>query len=279
MALLYKSAQQSYVHMRNLSTNLYTFYIFQITPAIMLNFLGKRALVTGAGSGLGRAIAVRLSELKAEVTAVDVAKDRLEKLKEQYSSIHTVQADLCNWQQTKDALQNETPFQLLVNNAGIALLQPMLEVTEDSFDKTFDVNVKALINTTQIVATDLIKRNMKGSIVNISSIAAFKYNNDMGVYGASKAAVNYLTKSMALDLGPKGIRVNAICPSYIQQTDICNIFVEHYSMSDKRLRKAHPLGEIPSLTDIVNSTLFLLHDDSAKTTGLLLTLDSGCTLI
>lgn len=118
----------------------------------------------------------------------------MDNLIKQDSKIKTVCVDLRNWNETKKAVQNVLPIDLLVNNAGVAFLKPFLEATPEDFDITFDVNVKAVMNVSQIVANDLIKRKISGSIVNLSSQASEAALQDHSVYCASKGALQMLTR-------------------------------------------------------------------------------------
>ncbi|CAH1978274.1 unnamed protein product [Acanthoscelides obtectus] len=180
-----------------------------------ISFHGKRALVTGASQGIGREIVKQLAKCGAKVIAVARNKDALVSLKNEVPSIETIALDLSNWNKTKTGLANVGPIDLLVNNAGLAILGPLTEVEEQDVDRLFDINVKALINVTQVVIQDLVARNASGSIVNVSSQASLVGLNNHTVYCASKGAVDAFTRAAALEYGPKNIRVNSVNPTVI----------------------------------------------------------------
>nr|CAI5860565.1 unnamed protein product [Callosobruchus analis] len=136
-------------------------------------------------------------------------------LKNEIPSIETIALDLSDWNKTKQGLANIGPIDLLVNNAGLAILGPLTEVKESDVDRLFDINVKAMINVTQIVVQDLVARKAPGSIVNVSSQASLVGLNNHTVYCATKGAVDSFTRAAALEYGPKNIRVNAVNPTVI----------------------------------------------------------------
>lgn len=123
--------------------------------------------------------------------------------------------DLGDWEATERALGSVGPVDLLVNNAAVALLQPFLEVTKDAFDRSFEVNLRAVIQVSQIVARGLIARGAPGAIVNISSQCSQRAVTNHSVYCSTKGALDMLTKVMALELGPHKIRVNAVNPTVV----------------------------------------------------------------
>ncbi|KFM69898.1 L-xylulose reductase, partial [Stegodyphus mimosarum] len=179
------------------------------------NFRGKRALVTGAGRGIGRAVAVELAKRGADVIALSRTKVHLDELKNEIPQVEIVCADISNWRETESVIKSLGPIDLLVNNAGVASLQDVGCVTEEEFDRCFSVNVKAVINISQVVANSLKERGASGSIVNISSQAALVAIPEHATYCASKGALDQLTKVMALELGPFQIRVNSVNPTVV----------------------------------------------------------------
>ncbi|CAH2291821.1 L-xylulose reductase [Pelobates cultripes] len=129
--------------------------------------------------------------------------------------VETICVDLADWSATEAALSSVGPVDLLVNNAAVAKLQPFLEVTEEVFDQSFAVNVKSALLVSQIVARQMIAREVPGAIVNVSSQASQRALQDHSVYCATKGALDTLTKVMALELGPNKIRVNAVNPTVV----------------------------------------------------------------
>ncbi|XP_032178079.1 carbonyl reductase [NADPH] 2-like isoform X1 [Mustela erminea] len=167
-----------------------------------LNFSGGRALVTGAGKGIGRGTVKALHALGAAVVAVSRTNTDLVSLSEQCPGIETVCVDLGDWEATERALGNVGPVDLLVNNAATLQTQPFLEVTKHVFDRTFNVNLRSVVQVSQIVARGLIQRGVPGSIVNVSSMVAHVTFPNLAVYSSTKGAMTALTKVMAAELGP-----------------------------------------------------------------------------
>lgn len=238
-----------------------------------ISFAGKRALVTGAGKGIGRATVLALARCGAEVTAVTRTQADLDSLVLECPSVRPVCVDLSDWGSTEAALKDVGPVDLLVNNAAIASLQPFLEVTPEQFDKSFNLNVKAALQVSQIVARGMKSRGTGGSIVNISSQASQKGIQDHAVYCATKGALDMLTKVMALELGPYQIRVNSVNPTVVM-TDMGRIGWSDPEKA-KTMTSRIPLGRFAEVEEVVNSILFLLSDKSAMTNGVALPVDGG----
>ncbi|XP_016102051.1 L-xylulose reductase isoform X2 [Sinocyclocheilus grahami] len=238
-----------------------------------ITFSGKRALVTGAGKGIGRATALALARCGSEVTAVTRTKADLDNLVQECPSIKPVCVDLSDWDATEQALKDVGPVDLLVNNAACAKLQPFLEVTPDQFDMSFNVNVKAALHVAQIVARGMKARGSGGSIVNISSQASQCALKDHAVYCATKGALDMLTRVMALELGPDQIRVNSVNPTVVM-TEMGKIGWSDPEKA-KSMTSRIPLGKFAEVEDVVNSILFLLSDKSAMTNGVILPVDGG----
>ncbi|CAB0029935.1 unnamed protein product [Trichogramma brassicae] len=163
--------------------------------AIMnISFEGKRILVTGAGQGIGRETALRLSKFKGTVIALSKTQKNLDSLVKEDPRIQTVCVDLGDWAATRRAVKSVLPIDLLVNNAGVARLDPFLTAKPEDFDDTFNVNLKSIMNVSQVVAADMVARKVPGSIVNLSSQASLVAITDHATYCASKAALDMLTK-------------------------------------------------------------------------------------
>ena len=237
------------------------------------NFSGKRALVTGAGGGIGRATALKLAQLGAEVIALSKTQANLDSLKAENPAIKTICVDIGNWEETRAAVKKFTPIHLLVNNAGIAQLAPFVDQTSEEFDRSFSVNVKAVMNVSQIVGSDLVARKSRGSIVNVSSQAALRAFENHTIYCATKAALDAMTRNMALELGPKGIRVNSVNPT-VTKTEMSLV-----GWSDQK-KKDWMIGRIPQkkfaeVEDVVNAIVYLLCDSSDMVNGIVLPVDGG----
>uniref|UniRef100_A0A8C5Q867 Dicarbonyl and L-xylulose reductase n=1 Tax=Leptobrachium leishanense TaxID=445787 RepID=A0A8C5Q867_9ANUR len=238
-----------------------------------MEFAGRRALVTGAGKGIGRDTVKALRAAGAEVIALSRSPEDLESLSKECPGVETVCVDLGDWSATEAALHTTGPVDLLVNNAAVALLQPFLEVTEEAFDRSFAVNVKSALLVSQIVARRMIERGVPGAIVNVSSQASQRALQTHTVYCATKGALDSMTRMMALELGPHKIRVNAVNPTVVMTT----MGRENWSDPEQagRMLCRIPLGRFAEVEDVVNSILFLLSDKSSMITGSCLPVDGG----
>ena len=237
------------------------------------NFSGKRALVTGAGAGIGRATALRLAQLGAQVIAISKTQANLDSLKNENPAIETFCVDVSDWTETRSVVSKLTPIHLLVNNAACGLLNPMHEATPEEFDTSFNVNVKSIMNISQIVSADLVSRKEKGNIVNLSSQAGQRALMDHIIYSATKAAVDSFTKSMALELGPKGIRVNAVSPTVVM-TAMGRLNWLKPEKSAPMIARI-PQGKFAEVEDVVNAIVYLLSDSSDMVNGHLLPVEGG----
>lgn len=238
-----------------------------------INFQGKRILVTGAGQGIGKELALRLSSYSGEVVALSKSSENLQKLVSLDGRIKTICVDLRNWEDTRKAVERILPIDLLVNNAGVARLTPFLNATPEEFDLIFDVNVKAIMNVSQVVAKDMIERNVAGSIVNVSSQASKAALKDHAVYCSSKGAVDMLTKTMALELGPYNIRVNTVNPTVVL-TEMGRLGWSDKDKAESMLSKI-PLGRFAEVDEVVDAIIYLLSDRSSMINGVTLPIDGG----
>lgn len=238
-----------------------------------VQFSGRRALVTGAGQGIGRALAIKLTEMGAQVFALSRTKIHLDSLKAECPAITTVCVDLSNWDDARQAVSALTPIHLLVNNAAMASLDPVLDAKPEDFDASFNINVKSVMNVTQVVAGDLVARKQKGSIVNVSSQAGQRALKDHLIYCSTKGAVDMMTKVMALELGPKGIRVNAVSPTVVM-TAMGKIGWSDPAKAGPMIARI-PQGRFAEVEDVVNAVVYLLSDQSDMVNGHLLPIDGG----
>ncbi|XP_031840605.1 L-xylulose reductase [Nomia melanderi] len=238
-----------------------------------IDFQGKRILVTGAGRGIGKELALRLSKLNAQVIALSKTKENLEKLHAEDPRIQTVCVDLLDWAAARKAVQSVLPVDLLVNNAAVAILSPFLKATEEDFDLSFNANVKTILNVSQVVAGDMIKRKVSGSIVNVSSQASQAALRDHSVYCATKGAVDMLSKTMALELGPHNIRVNTVNPTVVM-TEMGKIGWSNPEKAQTMINKI-PLGRFAEVDEVVDAIVYLLSDRSSMISGVQLPVDGG----
>uniref|UniRef100_A0A0K8RFP6 Putative diacetyl reductase/l-xylulose reductase n=1 Tax=Ixodes ricinus TaxID=34613 RepID=A0A0K8RFP6_IXORI len=240
------------------------------------SFVGKRALVTGAAQGMGNCIARELVRCgAAAVIAVDMDNEKLQELKNEVPSIETVCVDLSDWHATAAALSKVGDVDLLVNNAGITKLDLFGDIQPETVDKIFAVNVKAAINVSQICVKTMKARGVPGAIVNISSQSGIVALPEHSVYCASKAALDLLTKVMALELGPHNIRVNSVNPTVTNTAMGQAVWVA--SGKADEMRAKIPLGRFAEPKEIADVVLYLLSDRSSMVTGVVLPIDGGYT--
>lgn len=231
---------------------------------------GKRALVTGAGKGIGREIAKRIAECGAEIFALSRTQEDLDSLKAEVPNINIMNVDLQDWDKTREEVSKIGHIDLLVNNAGVGCRLPFIDTPKEEIDRLYDVNVKAVFNVSQVIAKRMIEKGEGGSIVNISSIWSRTAHPDASAYSSTKGAVDNMTRCMALELGPHNIRVNSVNPTFV----ITNMTKgqEHTVTS---LLERTPMGRFAETKDVVNAVVFLLSDQSCMISGESLRVDGG----
>jgi 3-oxoacyl-[acyl-carrier protein] reductase len=241
----------------------------------------KVAVVTGAGSGFGAGIAERYVQEGARVVVADLDGAAAERVaKALGESALAVQADVTRRDQVERmlgaAVERFGKLDILVNNAGYSHRnRPLLEVEEADYDRCFDVNVKAIFHAAQL-AVPIFRRQGGGVILNTSSTAGLRPRPGLTWYNATKGAVNVLTQSMAVELAPDGIRVNAICP-VIGETGLLETFMGVADTPDARAKfvSTIPLGRLSQPKDIAAAAVFLASDEAEFVTGVLLEVDGG----
>jgi L-xylulose reductase len=237
-----------------------------------IHFDGKRALVTGAGKGIGREIVKVLAECGAQVVAISRTQSDLDSLKAEVGC-EVIQADIGDADAARVAAEAAGDIDLLVNNAGIARIQPFLEVTVDAFDETIAVNLRSALIISQVVARRLIARGKEGAIVNLSSQASQAAIKDHASYGTSKAGLDHLTRIMALELGPHNIRVNAINPTVILTPMGEKVWGD--PAKGDPMRAKIPLGRFGRPIHVAEAVAFLLSDQASMIHGVTLPVDGG----
>ena len=247
------------------------------TPSFRLD--QKRALVAGASSGIGLACAVALGEAGAKVTLaarrVDALNTLVDKMHASGMRADALPLDVSDIARTQASVASRGPFDILVNSAGLARHSPALDTTEDDFDAVSDVNVKGAYFLTQAVAKGLVAAGKPGSLINISSQMAHVGGIDRAVYCATKHALEGFTKSMAIEWGKAGIRINTICPTFIL-TDLTR---PTFTDPEKRawIEDKIKLGRPGEVEDIMGGVVFLASEASAMVTGISLLVDGGWT--
>jgi NAD(P)-dependent dehydrogenase (short-subunit alcohol dehydrogenase family) len=237
-----------------------------------MEFDGKQVIVTGAGKGIGRHTAQLLAARGAEVIALSRSQPDLDSLRAEIGG-RSIAVDLEDAAAARRAAEAALPADLLVNCAGINILEPFLEMRDESFDKIQAVNVRATAIVSQVFARDLVRRGASGAIVNVSSLSSLFGFPDHAAYCASKGAMDGLTRVMAKELGPRGIRVNAVNPG-VTLTDLARVAWDAPEKGGPMLART-PLGRFAETGDVAEVILFLLSDRAAMLTGLALPIDGG----
>ena len=247
------------------------------TPSFRLD--GKRALVTGASSGIGLGAAAALAEAGAEVTLV--ARRALE-LEELRGAIHAaggqaeaMSLDITDLAATAAAVAARGPFDVMVNSAGLARHAPALDTTPEDYDAAMGLNLRAAYFLTREVARGLIAAGRSGSLINMSSQMGHVGGPDRAVYCANKHALEGMTKAMALEWAPHGIRVNTLCPTFIR-TPLAEQTLKNPERLAWILSKIK-LGRVGEIEDLMGPLVFLASDASAMVTGTHLIVDGGWT--
>lgn len=232
---------------------------------------GKTAIVTGATRGIGRGVALKLAEQGANIAFTYVSSEEKALAIEKELQSYGVQAKAYKSDASKmdnaeslvkDVLTNFESIDVLVNNAGITKDNLLMRMSEADFDRVMEVNLKSIFNMTKAVQRTMLKQR-SGSIVNMTSVVGVKGNAGQSNYAASKAGVIGFTKSIALELGSRNIRCNAIAPGFIE-TEMTEKLGEQV-IAD--WRNTIPLKRGGSPEDVANATLFLASDLSAYITG------------
>lgn len=246
-------------------------------PGLRLD--GRRALVTGAGRGLGAACAAALADAGAAVTLAARSVVEIDEvaaaLRRRGGQAEALPLDVTDLDAVASAIETAPPFDILVNNAGTNRPGPFSEVAAASFDMVFDLNVRATFFVTQAVVRRLIATGRGGSIITISSQMGHVGAANRSIYCASKHAIEGFTRALAVELGPRGIRVNSICPTFIE-TPLTRPFFEDTAFRAQTLAKIK-LGRLGQPEDIMGAVLLLASDASALMTGSSLLIDGGWT--
>lgn len=240
-----------------------------------MDFTGRHVVVTGAGKGIGRATAVMLARRGATVTALSRSADDLAALADEIGC-RTGTVDFADPEATRAAIRDAMPADLLVNNAGTTELDPFLDLPVEHMDLIYAVNTRAPMIVAQEFARSAVERGARGAIVNVSSVASFVSVRDHAAYCASKAGLDGLARVMALELGPKGIRVNTVNPT----VTLTPMAVKAWSDEAKAapMLARIPVGRFAEPDDIAEVILFLLSDAAAMVHGVSLPVDGGYTI-
>jgi len=257
-------------------------------------FKSKVVLITGSSTGIGAGIAIKFaSEGAAGVVLHGRKEDALKSVKEQCeeaghgnTKVHYVVGDITK-QDVREKLIKETiekfgRLDVLVNNAGINMnAASFTDAKIDAYDQIFDVNVRSLIIVTQLAVPHLI--NSKGNIVNTSSAGGLRAVPNFAFYCMSKAAVDHFTRCLAVDLGPKGVRVNSINPGYIKETELgrhrgAEAAAEVQKTFIAHAEKTYPLRRPGTVDDVADAVSYLASDKAKFVTGVIFPIDGGAIL-
>lgn len=246
----------------------------------MLN--GKVAIVTGASRGIGKSIALKLAEMGANIVvnyrkSTELIEDCLKEIKAKGVEAIGVECDVSKFESVetlvKKSLEHFGKIDILINNAGITKDTLLLRMKEEDFDNVIDVNLKGTFNCVrQVVPVMLKQRN--GSIINISSVVGLVGNPGQLNYASSKAGVIGLTKSLAKEVGSRGITVNAIAPGFIK-TDMTEVLSEKVK---EEVKKLIPLKRMGSAEDVANMVAFLVSEKGSYITGQVINVDGGMVM-
>ena len=238
---------------------------------------GKSALVTAAGQGIGRASAIALANEGAEVLATDINKITLNELDDiKNTNISTFQLDVLDDKSVKNCINKARP-DILFNCAGFVHNGTILEATDDEWDFAFNLNVRSMYKTITNVLPIMLEKG-GGSIINMSSaVSSIIGAPNRFIYGATKAAVIGLTKSIAIDYITKGIRCNCICPGTVDSPSLHQRLeaTGNYEIAKKNFTARQPMGRLATPEEIAALVVYLASDESAFTTGQPHIIDGG----
>lgn len=240
--------------------------------------VGRRVIVTGAARGIGAAIAASFAAEGASLALLDRAADQCAATAAALGGF-SLPVDLADPASTRaattEAIAQLGGIDVLVNNAGVLHMAPLLEITVDDWDRTFDINVRAMLLTTQVAAAAMIAAGTAGAIVNMASMGGKLGSPNQAHYAASKAAVISLTRVSAIELGTHGIRVNCICPGYVltemgAATRTQEMVAKWSAMS--------PLNRCAEPEEVADMALFLASDQSRYCTGQAMNVSGGMVM-
>ncbi|MBA3912585.1 MAG: SDR family oxidoreductase [Acidobacteriales bacterium] len=241
----------------------------------------RTAIITGAGSGIGRACAQALAREGAQVVLVGRRRHLLESLAQEIGdAAHVIAADLTETgapqRVVAESLARFGRVDILVNNSGVLHIGTAEEITEAQWDHTFQLNVKTVWRLSTAVLP-CMRASGGGAIINIASVLGINGARNRAAYAASKGAVVLLTKCMAIDHGPEHVRVNAICPSFIETELTAAVISKAPDPAAVRAERtsAHPAGRLGIPEDIAGLAVYLASDEAQWVTGAAIPVDGG----
>lgn len=243
--------------------------------SVAIDLSGRTALVTGGGSGIGRAISERLAEAGAAVAIADIRKaaahETAEGIEETGGRAVPIEVDVTDWDSCLQAVGQAGEIDILVNGAAVWTVEKFLELTPDDWRADIDVGLEGVLNMTRAVLPGMVERE-SGVVVNIASDAGRVGEPRLAVYSAVKAGVVGFTKAIAKEMGRFGIRINCIAPG-TTRTPGAQDLIEMWG--EDKMAKSYPLGRIGEPMDIANAVLFLACDLSSWMTGQVFSVSGG----
>ncbi|MFE9769931.1 SDR family NAD(P)-dependent oxidoreductase [Streptomyces sp. NPDC005808] len=243
---------------------------------------GRTAFVTGAAGGIGRASAVLLAEAGAAVHCADRDAQGLHEtatlIKGQGGAAHTHPLDVTDRDQLRQAVASCERLDVMAAVAGIMHSSPVLETRDEDLDRVLSVNFKGVLYACQEAARAMIETGTRGSIITMASGAVDTGGPGLFCYGAAKAAVVQLTKTLATEIGPHGIRVNAVAPGWIRTPMTARHDGDAQAHTEAVMARLAPLGRVGEPEDVAHAVLHLACDASAFTTGQILRPNGGVTM-
>ncbi|CAG7839040.1 3-ketoacyl-ACP reductase [Clostridium novyi B str. ATCC 27606] len=240
---------------------------------------GKNAIVTGASRGIGKAIAIKLADLGANVVLnyrsnINSVNEVVKEIESKGVKVVAIQGDISKFEDAKkivdEAMEKLGSIDILVNNAGITKDTLLMRMKEEEFDNVIEVNLKGVFNCTKHVVPIMMKQR-SGKIINISSVVGLSGNAGQSNYAAAKAGIIGFTKSVAKEIASRGITVNAVAPGFIA-TDMTGV------LSDKvkeNIKNNIPLKRVGDAKDIANTVAFLSSNMASYITGQVISVDGG----
>ena len=243
----------------------------------IMNLEGQTALITGAGRGIGKTIALKLAECGADIVLADMNPEVAEVLLEVESlgrKCLTFETDVTDFEaidaMVKKIIEELGSIHILVNNAGITQDNLFMRMKPEQWSKVIDVNLNGVFNVTKAVIRPMVKQRM-GKIINISSVVGFTGNPGQVNYSSTKSALVGFTKSLAREVGARGVTVNAVAPGFI---DTAMTQALNESQQELILQQI-PLGRMGGPADIANAVSFLVSEDASYITGTILHVNGG----
>jgi NAD(P)-dependent dehydrogenase (short-subunit alcohol dehydrogenase family) len=250
----------------------------------MFSLAGKRAVITGGGSGIGKAISLLFAQQGAEVHIIELSDERslqvVEEIRTNGGKVSTFSCDIAKQPEVMDTFNKIGRIDILVNNAGIAHIGKADNTSEEDFDRIVNVNIKGVYNCLH-AAIPQLRNSGGGVIINVASVAALVGISERFAYSAAKGAVIAMTLSVAKDYINERIRCNSISPARVHSPFVDGFISKNYPGQEKevfeKLSKSQPIGRMAEPEEIANLVLYLCSDEASFITGCDYPIDGGFT--